>query len=200
MKLLVLIGPSGGGKSTLTRELSARGVIAVTPSWTTRPRRSDETGDDTDHRFVTDAEFDELHDAGYFLEVVDLFGWRYGLPAFDLPQNDKVPAISVRAVLLDLVGAHFPDNVVYQIEASLEVASERVAERGGTSTELVARLDAYAQEVAAGRQLCDRRFDTSDPSIDVVGAVLSAIGEDFQIDADVRSLSSMADGDDSARR
>ena len=183
MKMLVFIGPSGGGKSTLIRVLQARGVVAVTPSWTTRPRRSDESEDDTDHRFLTDAEFTVLQNAGFFLEVVEMFGFRYGLPAPE-PSDDAVPVISVRAPLLGLVDEHFPNHVVYQVEASLDVARERMRARGDSRVEQDARLAAYAEEVARGRQLCDRVFDTSGPVRDVADAVASAIAEDFNIDHD----------------
>jgi guanylate kinase len=194
MTLLVFIGPSGAGKSTLIRQLDDCGAITATPSWTTRPRRADEAGDDVDHRFVDDAEFTAAHESGHFLEVVELFGWRYGLPALLPSQDDKVSLISVRAPLLHLVDAHFPDHVVYQIEAGLEVARERIARRGGSPAEQAARLSAYADEVTAGRRLCDRCFDTSDPSLEVAGAVLRAIEEDFQIGRATRSLGAMADG------
>ncbi len=112
-----------------------------------------------------------------------MFGFRYGLPVIIPPANDRIPAISVRAPLLDLVSAHFPDHIVYQVESSLEAVSERIEARHVPRTEVQARLDSYADELALGRQLCHRAFDTSVPLAEVAGAVEHAIAEDFQIAA-----------------
>lgn len=182
MKVLVFIGPSGTGKSTLLRALHRDGVIDVVPSWTTRPRRNEETGGDIDHRFVGSAEFDELEGRGYFLEVIEMFGFRYGLPAVGPPKNGKVPAILVRAPLMELVVKHFPDHVVYQVEASLEDVRERLQSRRMPHTEMEARLAAFREELSLGRQLSDRRMDTSGPLSEVLSEARRAIAEDFQIE------------------
>ena len=182
MRILVFVGPSGSGKSTLIRELHRRGIVEVMPSWTTRPRRDDEAEEDVDHLFVGNEDFDELEKASHFLETVELFGFRYGLPAINPSSVDRIPAISVRAHLLDLVAEHFPDHVVYQIESRLEVARERITRRGGSRLEMEARLDSFTAELAFGRARCSRSFDTSDPSADVAGAVERAIEEDFQVE------------------
>jgi guanylate kinase len=186
MKVLVIIGPSGSGKSTLIRELHRREIVEVMPSWTTRPRREDESGGDFDHRFVTDEEFSKLHDDGYFLEAIDMFGFRYGLPAVTPPQNNRIPAILVRASLLGLVSIHFPNHVIYQIESSLEAVSQRLEARQIPRSEREGRLRGYADELALGRQICHRRFDTSDQLAEVTDAVERAIAEDFQLDGSSR--------------
>src|SRR5205085_11400244 len=80
--VVVVIGPSASGKSTLVRELHRLGLVDVRPTWTTRPIRPDEADGSLEHRFVTDAEFDRLKNAGFFLDTVEMFGlpYRYGLP------------------------------------------------------------------------------------------------------------------------
>jgi len=186
MKVLVFIGPSGSGKSTLIRELHLREIVEVMPSWTTRPRREDEAGGDIDHRFVTDGEFSKLHDDGYFLEAIEMFGFRYGLPPISSPRNGRIPAILVRAPLLDLVSKHFPNHVIYQIESSLEAVSQRMEARQIPRSEMEGRLSAYADELALGRQICHRLFDTSDPLAEVADEVERAIAEDFQLDGSSR--------------
>ena len=65
--LLVLVGPSATGKSTVARALADRGLVTVLPTWTTRPRRRDEPGDTLEHRFVDDARFDRLSARRAFL-------------------------------------------------------------------------------------------------------------------------------------
>ena len=180
MKVLVFIGPSGSGKSTLLRDLHRRGLVEATPSWTTRPRREEEVSDDIEHRFVSDREFSELQSDGFFLEAIEMFGFRYGLPTVEPSPGNSVPAFSVRASLLDLVSIHFPNNVVYQIECDLESVKKRVEARQLPPAEVQDRLQRYADELALGRRLCNRVFDTSFPPQHVAAAVERAISEDFQ--------------------
>src|SRR5437016_504890 len=70
--LLVFIGPSGAGKSSVVRGLADRGVIAVHPTWTTRPRRRDEREGSIEHHFVTESEFLRRRDDGFFLHSVSM--------------------------------------------------------------------------------------------------------------------------------
>ena len=180
MKVLVLIGPSGSGKSALIQELARRGHILITPSWTTRPRRATETDGDVDHRFVTEEEFAQLQDDGYFVEVIGMYGFRYGLPRIEFPAIGKVPAISVRAVHLHLVSTHYPLHVIYQIESDLETAIKRVGAREISALEMEDRLGSHSDELARGRRLSKRVFDTAPPLAEVVKSIERAIAEDFE--------------------
>jgi guanylate kinase len=184
VKVLVFIGPSGSGKSTLIRELHARGVVEVMPSWTTRPQRHDEAGEGLDHRFVGEAEFGQLERAGFFLEAVEMFGFRYGLPAPSAPRPGSVPAIVVRAPLLELVAKHFPDHLVYQVESDLETVTRRLHSRG--ETEIPTRLAGYVGELDLGRECACRIFDTGGLPDDVVDDVKWAVEEDFHVERSTR--------------
>ncbi|NOS67216.1 MAG: guanylate kinase [Candidatus Peribacteraceae bacterium] len=77
-KLVLIIGPSGVGKSVILKTLRDRHPEFVFPrSATTRPRRDGE-GDDL-YRFVTDAEFDGLLKENKVLEWATVHaGARYG--------------------------------------------------------------------------------------------------------------------------
>lgn len=76
--LLIISGPSGVGKTTITRavERSIPGSV-FSVSATTRPRTPADV-EGVDYHFVTDAEFDELAAKGAFLEWANVFGKRYG--------------------------------------------------------------------------------------------------------------------------
>ena len=173
-----MLGPSGSGKSTVVRELHRRGVIDVTPSWTTRPRRDDELHGSIEHRFVDDEEFTTRQDAGYFLEVVQMFGlpFRYGLPAVEAPADGRVPAIMVRAPLMPLVDRHFPGHVAYHIEDDYQRAQERLVRRAG---ELGTRLDGFEEECRVGREAAHRIFVNEGSVGDLVDAVADAVDQDF---------------------
>ncbi len=77
-KLVLIIGPSGVGKSVILKKLRARHPEFHFPrSATTRPRRDGE-GDEL-YRFVTDSEFDQLLEQKKILEWATVHeGARYG--------------------------------------------------------------------------------------------------------------------------
>jgi guanylate kinase len=177
--LLAILGPSGSGKSTLVRELQSRGLIELTPSWTTRPRRADEGDAAIEHLFVGEDRFAEKCDDGAFLEVVELFGYRYGLPPVLAPPPGQAATVMVRAPLMDLVGKHFPEHVAYQIEDSFERAQSRLTERSLTEPELRSRLDEYEAERILGRRFAHRTFVNDSSVTDLVDRVAAAINEDF---------------------
>lgn len=78
--LVIVSGPSGAGKTTITRGIErtiADSVFSV--SATTRPKtKADVEG--VDYHFVDDAEFDRLEREGKLLESASVFGNRYGTP------------------------------------------------------------------------------------------------------------------------
>ncbi len=78
--MLVLSSPSGAGKTTLSRKLlDSDGAIAMSVSATTRaPRKGEEEG--RDYFFVSQARFEEMVQAGDFLEHATVFDNRYGTP------------------------------------------------------------------------------------------------------------------------
>lgn len=180
--VLAFIGPSGSGKSTVVRALHRRGVIEVTPSWTTRPRRGDELDGAIEHRFVSEEAFSERESAGFFLEVVRPFGlpYRYGLPSIEPVPGGRVPAIMVRAPLMPLVVRHFPRHVTYQIEAPYDRARQRMVRTGGSVAALGTRLESFEEERRLGRTLAARSFVNDATVADLVEAVADAISTDFR--------------------
>lgn len=78
--LIIISGPSGVGKTTITRgvERSVAGAI-FSVSVTTRPKSASEV-DGVDYRFIDDAEFERLRDEGRLLECAEVFGNKYATP------------------------------------------------------------------------------------------------------------------------
>jgi len=78
--LLVISGPSGVGKTTITHAIEKQVQGAVfSGSATTRLRTLIEA-DGEDYLFVTNEQFDEMIQNGEFLEYAGVFGNRYGTP------------------------------------------------------------------------------------------------------------------------
>jgi ribose 1,5-bisphosphokinase PhnN len=184
--MLVVIGPSGGGKSSAVRELATAGLVRVLPTWTTRPARVDESGTCLEHEFVDDAEFDRLDTAGFFLGTVEMFGlgYRYGLPdPRDRPPDagSPVDVVMLRAPLLGELARHVPEFVTYQISASPAVAEPRLHRRGLSDEEVAARISDNLVETALGAELADRCF-TSDGDL---GCLVDDLSAALRIDFDL---------------
>lgn len=78
--LLVLSSPSGAGKTTLARQLTAAdGEIAMSVSVTTRAPRPGEV-DGKDYHFIDEAAFKRMRDGGELLEWARVFDNFYGTP------------------------------------------------------------------------------------------------------------------------
>ena len=91
--LLVVSGPSGVGKTTITREIERRlgGVFSV--SATTRPQADGEVNG-RDYFFITEHEFEQKVADGDFLEHAQVYGeYRYGTPREPVENQVAGPAV-----------------------------------------------------------------------------------------------------------
>ena len=78
--MFVLSSPSGAGKSTLAKKLlDADENMSLSVSATTRPPRPSEV-DGREYKFLGKQQFEEMADAGEFLEHAMVFGNHYGTP------------------------------------------------------------------------------------------------------------------------
>jgi len=78
--LLIISGPSGVGKTTITRGVE-RGIpdAVFSVSATTRPQTSADV-EGVDYHFVTDETFEAMRAKGEFLETAGIYGKKYGTP------------------------------------------------------------------------------------------------------------------------
>lgn len=78
--LLIISGPSGVGKTTITRaiERSIPGAVFSVSATTRAKAASDVEG--VDYHFVSDGEFERMKSAGEFLETAGVYGKKYGTP------------------------------------------------------------------------------------------------------------------------
>ncbi len=178
--LLVFIGPSGAGKTTIVHELVKRGIIELTPTWTDRPKRPEETA--REHVFVTGAEFTRLEQAGFFVdEPMTFFGlpYRYGLPAIKQPANGKVPAFMGRVIMVPRLDLVYPGRTIYQIESDKAIVQQRLSVRGDTAG-LGTRFTDYDRETEAGRRVAKRIFVNNSQLGPLIEKITAAITEDFK--------------------
>lgn len=144
-QLVVLLGPSAVGKSTVVNRL--REDIAdlyFSVSMTTRAPRPGEV-DGVDYFFVTPEEFQQRIDAGEMLEWADIHG---GLQRSGTPAEPIEAALAAgRPVLVevDLVGARNvaalkPEaETVFLAPPSWDVLVERLTGRGTEAEHVIAR-------------------------------------------------------------
>lgn len=64
--ICLIVGKSGTGKTTLAEELEAQLGLKAIPSYTTRPKRSE---NEKGHTFITDEEFNRLEDILAYAET-----------------------------------------------------------------------------------------------------------------------------------
>ncbi|MFC9895863.1 guanylate kinase [Nocardia sp. NPDC127579] len=160
-RLVVLVGPSAVGKSTVVRCVRERlPQLVFSVSATTRAPRPGEV-DGRDYRFVSRAEFDAMIEAGELLEWADIHGGlqRSGTPA--APVRDAMAAGLPVLVEVDLEGARsvraaMPEaTLVFLAPPSWDELVSRLRNRGTETPEVIERRLATARtEMAA----CDE-FD-----------------------------------------
>ena len=151
---IILSAPSGGGKTTIARELLGRRKdIGYSVSCTTRQPRPRER-DGVDYHFLTHDEFVRRRAAGEFAESADVHGNLYGTLRSEIARVLE----SGRHVIMDIdvQGARqlrqaFPASVtVFVLPPSGEVLLDRLRARKTESPEqLVARLHSALQELRA---------------------------------------------------
>ncbi len=95
--LLIISGPSGAGKTTITRRLQGRMNAVFSVSVTTRPK-SPKDVEGVDYNFVSEEAFRELRDNGQLLEWAEVFGNYYGTPR--QPVLDQL--VEGRLVMLEI--------------------------------------------------------------------------------------------------
>lgn len=148
-KLIVVSGPSGVGKSTITNQLKNHPKFWVSISATTRQRRSNEV-DNKDYKFVSDAQFDQMVRNNEFLEWAEFTGAKYGTPAAPVKQA-LLDGFNV-VLEIELNGArqvrkNAAEAILVFIEPpSWQELESRLLNRGTESSESVERRLARAKE------------------------------------------------------
>jgi guanylate kinase len=150
--LVVLSGPGGVGKSTVSKEIRSHNDFWVSVSATTRkPRHTESHG--VDYIYMSDEEFDRAINNGYFLEWATFAGARYGTPRQPVLEALKLG----KDVLLEIdiegakqVKTNWPDAILVFLEPpSWEELVSRLEGRATDSAERRAQRLTLAQEEMA---------------------------------------------------
>lgn len=146
--LYIVSAPSGAGKTSLLRSLSAQleGLV-ISVSHTTRVMRPGEV-DGTDYHFVDTAEFESMIERDGFLEYAQVFDHYYGTAQSSV----EAMMASGKDVILEIdwqgaqqVRDKLPESVsVFILPPSKQVLQQRLSDRGQDSSKIIARRMADA--------------------------------------------------------
>jgi guanylate kinase len=154
--LLIISGPSGVGKTTVTRGVErtiADSVFSV--SATTRAK----TGADVegvDYHFVSDEQFEAMKSAGEFLETAGVYGKKYGTPKAWVVEQLKRGRLVILEI--DVQGAiqvkrQVPDAFsIFVLPPSEQALLQRLRDRKREDDSAIQRrYDAAKHEIDAAR-------------------------------------------------
>jgi guanylate kinase len=155
-RVIVLSGPSAGGKSTVVRCLRERiPDLHFSVSATTRAPRPGEV-DGVDYHFVTAERFQHLIDDGSLLEWADIHGGLHRSGTVARPVRDAVAAGHPVLIEVDLAGARavkqaMPEAItVFLAPPNWEALEARLVGRGTETAEVIERrLETARTELAA---------------------------------------------------
>ena len=157
-KLLVLSGPGGVGKSTVSKALRETNTFWVSISATTRLARHNEI-DGSDYYFYSDDEFDSAIKSVLFLEWAEFAGNRYGTPrkpVEDALRDGKNVLLEIEIAGAKQVKESAPEAILVFLQPpSWEELVSRLEGRGTDSPERRAARLALAQEELAQAGLFD---------------------------------------------
>ncbi len=142
-------------------------------SWTTRPRRPDESPEA--YEFVDRATFERRVEEGGFFEWAEFLGHLYGTPQAEPPAGkDLLLEIDLQGA--QQVRAQRPDaTLILLLPPSSEAQAERMRARGDDEDRIAARLEVGRQEERTGRELADAvvvNADLSQAIAEVAGIVV----------------------------
>jgi guanylate kinase len=156
--LVIISGPSGVGKTTVTRGVERSIADAVfSVSATTRSKTSADV-EGVDYHFVSEEQFERMRAAGEFLECAGIYGKKYGTPRAWVEEQlrrgrvvileiDVQGAVQVKQKIKDAYS-------IYILPPSEAVLLERLRARRREDDDVIARRFAEAKREIEEARRC----------------------------------------------
>lgn len=155
--LLIISGPSGVGKTTITRGVERAIPDSVFSVSATTRDKTDADVEGVDYRFVSDDEFQRMIESDALLEWADVFGKRYGTPRAWV--EEQLARGRLVILEIDVEGAKqvkekMPDAFgIFVLPPSEDALLERLRSRRRESEALIQRRFAEAKrEIRVARE------------------------------------------------
>lgn len=182
--LLIISGPSGVGKTTITHQVRARLGAVFSVSMTTRPITGEDT-DGVDYHFVDESQFKLQRDAGNLLEWAKVFGNYYGTPR--RPVEEALAQGRLVILEIDVEGAiqikkNLPESFALFIEPpSEDVLLQRLRRRQREDEQTIRGRFARAKHEIARAKECGAydAFIVNDKLDQAVDQAVQAIADEL---------------------
>lgn len=150
--LAIVSGPSGAGKTTITRRLEKEIAAEFSVSMTTRPKSAKDV-EGRDYFFVASERFQRAIDEGELLEWAEVFGNRYGTPRSFVQQRldrGRVVLLEIDVRGAERVKAEMPEAVaLFILPPGEEELLRRLRSRGREDEATIQRRFAKAKDEMA---------------------------------------------------
>lgn len=155
--MIILIGESGSGKTTILNELVKKGYKKAV-NHTTRPIREDEV-ENPEYIFVNKDEFNTMWDEGKLLQRAEFDGEYYGIGADSL--QDDVVCIQIVDSIKDVKNRAFDlgfdENKItsFYISVPAEERTKRMLARGDSIESIQRRMEIDSEKFKCAKEVVD---------------------------------------------
>jgi guanylate kinase len=148
--LLVISGPSGAGKTTITRAVERAMPGAVFSVSATTRAKTDADVDGVDYHFVSEEQFQQMVERDEFLEFAGVYGKRYGTPrawVFEQLRRGRLVILEIDVQGAKIVKGKVPDMFsVFILPPSEEELLRRLRSRKREDEQKIQRRFAAAKQ------------------------------------------------------
>lgn len=155
--MIILIGESGSGKTTILNKLVELGYEKAINHTTRKPRESEETTDE--YKFLSKEEFNKMWDDGKLLQRAEFNGEYYGISTSSLKENgvcisivNSVADIKKRAKELNMEDVKIITIYVYVNE---QERIKRMKDRGDSIDSIQTRIKIDREKFARAKKVAD---------------------------------------------
>jgi len=150
--LVIISGPSGVGKTTITHHVERAVGAVFSVSMTTRPQSADDA-EAQDYFFVDQATFEETRADGGLLEWAEVFGNYYGTPRAFVEENleaGRVVILEIDVAGAEQVKRNMPDAwALFVLPPSEDALLDRLRNRAREDEAVIQRRFAKAKDEIA---------------------------------------------------
>lgn len=162
--MIILIGESGSGKTTILNKLEELGFEKAINHTTRKPRENEENT--KEYKFLTKEEFNKMWDNGELLQRAEFNGEYYGISTSSLKENgacisivDSVKDIKNRAKELHIENVKIITIYIYVNE---QERIKRMRARGDSEENIQIRLQLDREKFAKAKEIADYTVENID--------------------------------------